>query len=108
MKMFNYSDLQFSEVTSFKIHTLVIMITNFVSGVSKEKFGGTVRHSSPACRNLMTSPPKTQETFFTLDKPVPKGEIIQWVTWKEAFTIALSSSFVACWKKRKKASGNVF
>jgi hypothetical protein len=49
----------------------------FVSGVSKEKFGGTVRHSSPACRNLMTSPPKTQETFFTLDKPVPKGEIIQ-------------------------------
>ena len=61
-----------------------------------EKLGGTVKHSSPACRNLMTSPPKTQETFFNLERPVPNGEMIQWVTWKEALTIAFSSSFVAC------------
>ena len=49
----------------------------FVSGVSMEKLGGTVKHSSPACKNLMTSPPKTQETFFNLERPVPNGEMIQ-------------------------------
>ena len=42
-----------------------------VSALSGAKSGGTVRHSSPACRNLITSPAKTNETFFSREIPVP-------------------------------------
>ena len=71
--------------------------TYLVSGFSGEKFCGTVKHSSPACKNLMTSPANTNDTFFSRDNPVPYGAKIQFVTWKEALTIAFSSSFVACY-----------
>ena len=68
----------------------------FVSGSSIAQFDGIVNASSPACRNLITSPPKTQEMFFKRLNPVPKGATDQCVTWNDALTMALSSSFVAC------------
>ena len=61
------------------------------------KLDGIVKASSPAWMNRMTSPPKTQDIFLRRLKPVPNGATDQWVTWKDAFTIALSSSFVACY-----------
>ena len=69
----------------------------FVSGSLMSKFDGIVKASSPAWRNLITSPPNTHEIFLRRLNPVPNGETDQWVTWKDALTIALSSSFVACY-----------
>ena len=41
------------------------------------KLDGIVKASSPAWRNLITSPPNTQEIFLRRLNPVPNGETDQ-------------------------------
>jgi hypothetical protein len=65
--------LEINQSCNLELYKLITELESFylVSGESGEKLDGTVKASSPAWRNLTTSPPKTQETFFNLDKPVP-------------------------------------